>query len=294
MILSEFSFETVLLDSRFFRKGVVLTLTDKEGRSAQAEISPLPGWSRETLDDVLAQLAQIKRVILTTWWTKKSLRTLQDLLLYPSVYFGLESALSDLVDPISDFSDIKTYALLLGSPDEMLQRANAAYEEGYRFAKIKLGHLSVHQAHKIIEKTIDRFSLRLDFNQKWNIEESISFCERYPKNTFEYVEEPANNPADLFLFPQPFALDETLRSPHFTKYLHLENLKILIVKPTMLYPIQNYLKLEKKVVLTSSFEGPLGIDQIKKLAKRHQLEETLHGLDTLKYMSNQVLEKAAP
>ena len=43
------------------RRGAVLTLTDGAGAWGQGEASPLPGYSRETLDDALAALADVHR-----------------------------------------------------------------------------------------------------------------------------------------------------------------------------------------------------------------------------------------
>ena len=51
MIIKDCIFETILIDSRCFRKGILLHLTNQEGKSTTTEISPLPGFSKETLEE---------------------------------------------------------------------------------------------------------------------------------------------------------------------------------------------------------------------------------------------------
>lgn len=304
MIIKNYTFASILIDSRCLRKGLLLQITNTEGKTVTAEVSPLPGYSHETIGEALEQLHILRRRLLTTWWTPSALSSLDHFSLCPSVRFGIESALHDLLTPHPiDETACKEYALLLGTPQEILQRADEAYEEGYRQAKVKLGHLDLETSHEIIHSVQDKFRLRLDFNRKWNLEKALSFSSSYPEDHFEYIEEPVSNPSDLTHFPYPFALDETLREHRpLEPLLQMPLLKALIVKPTLHYPFTPLLKLGKKIVLSSSFEGPVGIAQIKKLAIRLGLTDTHHGLDTLRYfekvhdhaLSTCALEKAMP
>lgn len=284
MILKSCKFSPFLIDSRCLRKGILLHLTHQDGRVATAEISPLPGYSAETLDQAMQQLQQITKKLLTTWWTKQALHYLGGMGLFPSVYFGVESALLDLLEPLEEDPVCLKYALLFGSPDEILQRADEVYAEGYRRAKIKLGHFSPESALQLIKKLGGRFFLRLDLNRKWKMEESIAFCSHFPQDHFEYLEEPSSSPKELPHFPYAYALDETLRDhPNLKPFLASKHLKALIVKPTMTYPFTHLLHLGPPVVLTSSFESPIGISQIEKLIHRQGLASAYHGLDTLRY-----------
>lgn len=286
MILKECKFDPILIDSRCFRKGILLTLTSQDGRIAQAEISPLPGFSHETLGDALKQLQLLQRRLLTTWWTKQGLHHLSNLGLYASVHFGVESALLDLIDPIEDIP-CKKYALLIGSKKEILTRADESYAEGLREAKVKLGHLTPAMSHEIIHHLRDRFHLRIDLNRKWDLKDSLEFCSKYPEDFFEYIEEPATNAYELAEFPYPFALDETLRDYRtITPLFQAKSLKALIIKPTMIYPFTHFLNLGPKVIITSSFEGSIGIRQLQRLIQRIEHQETYHGLDSLRYFEN--------
>ncbi|MBS0628985.1 MAG: o-succinylbenzoate synthase [Verrucomicrobia bacterium] len=284
MIIKSCKFYPFLIDSCCLRKGILLHLTGPDGRVATAEISPLPGYSTETLDEALQQLHKITKKLLTTWWTKQALHYLNGLGLCPSVYFGVESALLDLLEPPVNQLPCLKYALLFGSPEEILYRADEAYGEGHRRAKIKLGHFTPESALDLVKKLDDRFILRLDLNRKWKTEDTLAFCQNFPEDHFEYIEEPTSTPKDLIHFPYPYALDETLRDHKDLKpFLKSKNLKAFIIKPTMAYPFAHLLNLGPQVVLTSSFESHVGIAQIEKLIHRLGLSETYHGLDTLRY-----------
>lgn len=287
MILKQCNFDPILIDSCCFRKGILITFTNQEGKSATAEVSPLPGFSHETLGEALKQLQLLKRRLLTTWWTKQGLHHLSNLGLYASVHFGVESALLDLLDPIED-TPCKKYALLIGSKEEILFRAEEAHLEGFTQAKIKLGHLTPKVSHEIIQTIGDKFRFRIDLNRKWDLKDSLEFCAEYPEDFFEYIEEPATNAYELPHFPYPFALDETLRDYRtITPLLQLKALKALIIKPTMIYPFGHFLHLGPKIIITSSFEGHTGISQLQRLIQRLDQTDTYHGLDSLRYFENQ-------
>lgn len=284
MIIQKCIFKPILIDSRFLRKGILIELTSDKGKVSSAEVSPLPGTSTETIEDALLQLRLLERQIYHTWWTKQALEPLKNLGLYPSVHFGVESAILDLLDPVEEITTTLKYALLLGSPSEIEARAEEVFHQGFRQAKVKLGHFSVRTARQIVEKLLPRFHLRIDLNQKWSMEQTMAFCESIDTTKLEYIEEPAKNPEELIDFPYPFALDETLRqNVPLARFLQLDALKALIVKPTLLYPFDHLLSLGKRVVLTSSFEGRVGIAQLEKTTRRFKLLFTYHGLDSLRY-----------
>ena len=72
----------------------------------------------------------------------------------------------------------------------------------------------------------------------------------------------------------------------------------------MIYPFNQYLNYVHehgpKLIITSSFEGRVGILQLQRLIQRMGLENTYHGLDSLRYFESQydsmpdcALEKAS-
>jgi O-succinylbenzoate synthase len=120
------------------RSGVILEIRDQEGNKGWGEIAPLPKWSQETLEEALDQLFKIKQIIYDKEWRE----LLAGLKLYPSVEFGLESALLELEDPLPPFSALVS-AFFLGKPKEILEQAKQRKAEGYTSAKLKVGHLSL-------------------------------------------------------------------------------------------------------------------------------------------------------
>src|ERR1700722_16533069 len=103
------------LTSGQIRSGILVKLTDEEGNPGWGDIVPLPKWSKETLDESLSQLIQQKPAILEIDWTALTcFKELLQLSLYPSVTFGLESALLSLLAPLPAHV-VSTSALLMGS-----------------------------------------------------------------------------------------------------------------------------------------------------------------------------------
>lgn len=288
MIIKDCKFETILIDSRCLRKGITILLCNSDGKKIKTEASPLPGYSNETFEMVLDQLKQVKRKILSTFWTKEALHSLSTWDLYPSVYFAIETGIMDLFYPLEKaMNPPQKYGLLFGSPEEILAKAEEIFAEGYQHVKVKLGHFSPSTAHRIVKQLQDRFILRIDLNKKWSVNDTTDFCSYYPKDYFYYIEEPCTSAYDSLKFNYPFALDESLRSIKTLKpYLQSPNLKALILKPTLIYPFFQYLNLGPEIVLTSSFESPIGAAQIERLISRLDLTQTRHGLDTLRYFES--------
>lgn len=295
MIIKSLEYETILIDSRSFRKGILLQLTSSDGRIAFGEVSPLPGYSRETLQEAEKQIQGLIRKIKALWWSPSTLSLLETLGLYPSVYFGLESALQDLIAPQLNVPPPKRYALLLGSKEEILMRAKEAKKEGFSQAKVKLGHFSVSTAIEIASELVPLFQLRVDLNRKWKLSETKAFCSHFSKEDFLYIEEPVSDLSELIDCSFPFALDETVKeASSLSHYLQHPFLRALIIKPTIHYPIARFLSLGSPIILTSSFEGPIGIRQIEHLVHRLALQENYHGLDTLRYLETYEFEPSLP
>lgn len=284
----------ILLTTGQLRSGALIKLTDENGNSGLGDIAPLPKWSRETLKESLFQLNQNKEQIFNTEWTELScLSNLSEMKLLPSVLFGVESALLALLRPLPERTILRS-ALLMGSPEQILQQAELRESEGFTSAKLKVGHLKFDEAADLIDKLKDRFYLRIDVNRAWDTEESLDFFSHYPLNTFDYVEEPFVNPHDLVQFPHPLAIDESF--PDHLSLSDLESfptLKAVIYKPTIQGGLTNCLPLHgwtKKqgvnLVLSSSFESAVGIANITAIAHYLDLSAPI-GIGTYHFLSSE-------
>ena len=281
------------------RRGTLVNIIDQRGNSGWGEVAPLPKWSTETLDDSLQQLNQKQQEIMKVDWTARNcLQELGKLNLLPSVSFGLESALLSILSPISNHT-VSTSALLMGSPEEIIQQAEIRHREGYTSAKLKVSNLNFKEAAKIIHQLKNKFRLRIDVNRAWKTSESLRFFEQFPLDTFDYVEEPFQNPNDLAVFPHPLAVDESFPQDLSLEQLErLPTLKALIYKPTIQGGLLNCLPLYEwakkrgvEIVLSSSFESDLGLAYIASLAYRLSILSPV-GIGTYHYLSRHICSPA--
>lgn len=273
------------------RSGVVLEIRGPEGHCGWGEIAPLPNWSRESLEQALDQLFSHKHKILDFDWSKESLQEgMKRLTLYPSVEFGLESALLSLTDPLPPFKPIIS-AFFLGSAAEVVKQAEVRKIEGFTSAKLKVGHLQFAEAKDLIHQLKGDFRLRVDVNRAWDTVQSLNFFSQFERDAFDYVEEPFQNPIDLHLFIHPLAVDESFPGDLSLKELEkLPNLKALIYKPTLqggllkCLPLHQWLSARGiELVLSSSYESAVGLRSISNLAQRLKLQAPL-GIGTYQYM----------
>jgi o-succinylbenzoate synthase len=258
------------------RSTILLRIENKEGDSGFGEIAPLPKWSRESLEESIDQFYEKESAIIAIDWTMENyIENLLKLELLPSLSFALESALLALIDPLPEFNT-PISALLMGSPKEILQQAKQRHAEGFISAKLKIGNLSFAEATSIIQTLKTQFRLRIDVNRAWTTPDALTFFSQFPMDTFDYVEEPFQNPHDLHLFSHPLAIDESFPSPLSLKDLEqLPTLKALIYKPTLQGGISACMPLIEwtkkrgvEFVLSSSFESDCGIFNINSMAYR--------------------------
>lgn len=219
-----------------------------ERENGWGEIAPLPGFSNENLNDVLQQLHAIKH-----GWKGN---------LLPSVAFGLEPlAQKPLSWPAS--------ALLMGSPQEILQRAEQMSD--FTSAKVKVGNLSAQEAVQVVKELKSKFHLRVDVNGKWSLAQAKEFCSHFQPHDFDYIEDLGHD------LPFPLASD----------FMESKNAKALIWKPT----IRGIPQSQPNLVLSSAFESGIGLSNIVQLAQHLSLPKHPIGIGTYHYLSEDLLEE---
>lgn len=249
-----------------FREGLLL----KQG-DAWAEVSPLPNWSEETLSESTEQLLSL---------TPHSH-------LHPSVSFGLSCLQAPAHPPFS----LPLAALFTGTPDEILEQSELALKEGYTHAKVKVGHLSLENAAYVVRALLPLFVLRIDLNRGWETDDALSFFSHFPKDAFEFVEEPLKNSKDLSSFSHPFALDETFRDHPDILKTPLPRLSTLVIKPTLTGSIPSCLAKKKglSIIISSAYESGVGTYHLARLAKQLQSPNTAAGLGPYRTLTEDVL-----
>ncbi len=241
------------------REGFILKIDFSKRNVGWGEVAPLPGYSLESLEQAKRELLELL----------PNLRDNIDLTPYsPSVQFGVKSALSSQFDA-PEIPPVPINGLLY------LERLEKFDPSPYSTIKIKVGHLSSREAIRLMDLGKSRLiskKLRIDVNQAWSPEETLSFAESCPWMDLEYFEDPIENQD----FPYPVAHDTLFRKGN------AENAKpkALIYKPTLQCWDQAAIKKGVDFIFSSSYETELGLMQIAKLAYREKVPILPMGLGT--------------
>lgn len=236
------------LQNGSFREGIIL-----RGDTGWGEIAPLPGWSRETLDEAEAEAKRQAPPSL------------------PSVQFAFDC----LQAPLPHTLSVAVNALETPRP-------------GFSCLKVKVGDLSPKDAISKIQKLPKDLSLRVDFNRAWSLPQLLEFARAFSPTDFEYLEEPAKTFEELLQFSRltqfPIALDESIP---YVPYETVPTLKALVVKPTLLGSIPKAPP-SVKLIFSSSYESGIGHLHLARLASIHSPNE-IHGLDPYTHLRADVL-----
>jgi o-succinylbenzoate synthase len=211
-------------------------LASDEGATGWGEAAPLPGFSRESLDEVSGQLSHLAGSLV-----------------------GYETT----VDPEGAFArELDTELVtsrpratvpvnaLISSPDSAVEETFRARACGYEAVKLKVGGQGVEEDVELVRPLSETLggdvSLRLDANRVWSSEEPERFARGTADLRLEYVEEPLSDPAGLSHLAStcglPVALDESLAD---IKPEALEDhgyARAVVLKPTLLGGISRTLR----------------------------------------------------
>lgn len=302
------------------REGLLVGLFSDKGVAGFGEISPLPGLSRETLDQALVQVKELKSLLvgavipktvhsmdgqLSGWW--------QELHLKPSVRCGMEMAVLNLAANnkkvglneflSEDFHDhIKVHGLLQGNIEQVVSQARLLSRRGFLAMKLKVGgHLEedIEKVQAVNEALGGQVLLHVDANRRWNFEQAMEFARHVSCAAIEYMEEPF---ADLSRIPEffqetliPVALDESLGSMTFDAVKAMDGVDYVVLKPMILGGMEKTWQMMREArkvalnaVISSSYESGVGILALANLAGDGNHHVSV-GLDTLKYFENDLL-----
>lgn len=258
------------------RERDVLLLTRGDG--SWAEAAPLPGFSRESVDDVLNALNQ------------RSFDTC------PSLQFAIDC----LAENDWPEADVPVNALLTGPSSQFLERAKSLANSKCRAVKLKVGSASIAEdleRVKLLRKALrSDQAIRLDANRAWDWESAVEFGKAVSslgQYAIEYIEEPLAEPQRLEEFFAEtkcnFALDESLLQD--VKLDDFSSAAALVVKPTLVgsvSKIETLVKTGKPLVFSGCFESGVGTLPIARLAARFS-PNIPHGLDTYSRIARDVL-----
>lgn len=273
------------------RTGLLLRVRDDTGAIGQGEASPLPGYSRESLQQVHAALEA-----LDVGWLRELTALSSDALLtaiaksplvhLPSARFALETALLDVQGQLQGkplwrlFGEHEPEPVALStvlpatSDDAALAAAESAWRDGVRTFKVKIAPgRGRPEPFSVLERLRERFgrqcALRLDANRSF--EGHSEQLQQLAAFDPDYVEEP-QSPARLghAALPFPVAFDETLSEPeHHARvdaWLRAHPGSVLVLKPMKLGGFAECRRwatrakgAAARVALSHLFDGPVAL-----------------------------------
>lgn len=303
------------------RKGLLLAL-QYEDIIAYGEVSPLPGFSKESLTEVTAVLVANKQLLEQAIQHKEEeqiLRILWDIHRFPSLSFGLDTLISDLrskkesnsihqhlFDSVVAETKANT-AIGLGSEYEMIRKTQLAIEEGFSTIKMKVG-ANIDEEYKalsLIRREFPSVKLRIDANQAWSSDEAITNLNKIESLGIEYCEQPviAHDIDALKRVKKAttiqIAADEGVRDTQSAiQLLEGDFCDLLILKPALFGRFRD-LKVTKDqadthgkgVVFTTSFDGIVGRTMTANLASGLGTGNYAHGLATGAFLDEGVFSE---
>ena len=272
------------------RETLLVRLTDEDGNSGLGEASPLPGYSRDQLDQVEAAIGklEVQQVVAALGQETRSgvldaLTALAALVSIdlPSGRMALETAGLDLLarrrrksapELLGTNGSARPLAQLLGpaSAASLLSDAEAAVRAGFGHFKLKLGAPGLLDAElagvrALRERYGKAITLRLDANGSLSANDVTRAWQSLASLDVEWFEEPGQLPDEL-LGALPLALDESLQgldeSAVQARARQLQA-RCLVLKPMALGGLSHCWQLAAlarslglPIVLSHIFDGP--------------------------------------
>jgi o-succinylbenzoate synthase len=299
------------------RDATIITLESDQSNSGRGEVSPLPGFSPDSLDgceralsalnldEIPEELAAVDS--LAAELSHASARLPSHL---PAARAGLEAALLELWSRTAALpawallregpalpKARRVAALLSGEPEQWLAEAAEAQARGVTAFKLKVGRnggveRELAAVSRLRAELGANVALRLDANRSWSPREANAYLPRFAEHAPEFVEEPCSFAGLAELAPSAvrFALDESLaehpREIANVTALVARGVAVFVLKPALLGGVSPCIAWAKaadeagaEVILSHTFDGPLGLALSAALALAIGSERTAHGLD---------------
>lgn len=269
------------------RKSWFVRLSDGT-KTGVGECAPLPDLSCDARPDYAEVLEQFCQSLCETGEIDfDTMRT------YPSILFGLETALLNLRHGDLLFNTafsrgevgIPINGLVwMGNYEEMLQRMEAKLSQGYRCVKLKIGAIDFQQELDLIKRIRERFSfheveLRLDANGAFPYEEALYKLELLSQYAIHSIEQPIRAGQWAYMAelcresPLPIALDEELigvNDPGMKAHmLNIIKPRYIILKPSLhggMMGCREWISIAREMGIgswiTSALESNIGLNAI--------------------------------
>lgn len=287
----------------------------KDGRTGIGECSVIPGLNPEYNDSYEQKTQEVVDDI-----NAGAIPSLSNLKDFPSICFGLETALLDLqyeesgiLFP-SDFTSgtrgIPINGLIwMGTKAEMQSRIREKLDSGFRVLKLKVGALNFDEEISLLKSIRREFSpddleLRLDANGAFSPRDAMERLKRLSDYQIHSIEQPikAGQWEEMARIcsdsPIPIALDEELigvsDSTSKSKLLTHIQPQYIILKPSLIGGLEmsnEWISLAKGQNIgwwaTSALESNVGLNAISQWVFSHSVS-MVQGLGTGQVFSNNI------
>lgn len=273
------------------REGMIIHLTDEQGKMGDGEIAPLSWFGSETLQQALRFCQQLPQTL-----------TLEDIInipnKLPACQFGFESALEE-INALSEIKNLEQklkFSGLLPSGKAALQVFKSLFQQGFRTFKWKIAVHPVSEELKLFQQLTELMletisletkqpevvNLRLDANGGLSWEEAnkwLSVCDEIKSDILkiEYLEQPLSVEQfnEMLALNQQYyttiALDESVANLTHIQDCYQRGWRgVFVVKPAIVGSPRKLRKLclENPIdaVFSSVFETSVGRQAALKLA----------------------------
>ncbi len=273
------------------REGIIIQLTDKQGKRGDGEIAPLSWFGSETLQQALEFCQKLPQAL-----TLKDIINIPDKL--PACQFGFESALEE-INALSEIKNLEQqlkFSGLLPSGKAALQVFKTIFQQDFKTFKWKIAVHPVSEELKIFKQLTELIletirlekqqqevvNVRLDANGGLSWEEAnkwLSVCDEIKSDILkiEYLEQPlsVDNFEEMLALNQQYyttiALDESVANLTHIQDCYQRGWRgVFVIKPAIVGSPRKLRKfcLENKIdaVFSSVFETAVGRQAALKLA----------------------------
>lgn len=305
------------------RSGFLIRLISDTKHIGWGEAAPLPGFSSESSESVVAELKDLKHLLPGCKLPPNLSNLTGQFHSWPSshrwinsVNCALEMATLNLMAneqaiPLSRLlskQPLETVYIngLIVDTEGVAEASRILKRDGYRAIKLKVGNNSIDVD---IKRTRNAFhelggttTLRLDANRAWSYEDACRFAAGITDCEIEYIEEPLANPKQLREFSEriglTIALDESIGDLTPDTLTERSHVGAVILKPTLLGGFERTAmwarqaqKYGIKAVISSCFESSIGIAALAQLTAAFNMFNTPVGLDTPSWLKHDLLLK---
>lgn len=289
------------------RKTWFIRISDSSGNKGIGEVAPIERLSPENIEDIDDELLKLGEKLNNTSLPENETEVLEiasklvsdD---FPSIKFGLETALLDLVNRGSKtfFENASNDIVIpingliwMGDKEFMKKQIAEKLDQGYSCIKLKVGSLDFDTELSIISslrKISEDLIIRLDANGAFQTNEVLLKLKALKKFKIHSIEQPIlpKQPEAMEMVclksEIPIALDEELIGVCTEKeriaLIHDLKPHYLVLKPSLLggfISVNNWIDLANRYSIgwwaTSYLESNIGLNAIAQLVARHSINE---------------------